>query len=297
MEIEIIATKFYQYSVSIKGFSKQTIKRYKYVINSYRKFAGVSKVNEVTVDNVRNLFFYGRTERHWSPNTFLVFYKSLSVFFKWCISQGYLQENPIADLAKPKLEQKLPKRLAKQDALRLLEIVYNYPYSSTFLRYRNHALFAMFIYAGLRLNECMQLKYSDVDLENKTIFIHLGKGSKDRMVPISSTLSVILQKYLIERKKLNKTCPEFFASYRLNQGFTQDGLKHLVEKIRAASKLKFSVHRLRHTFATLMIEGGCDIYSLSKMMGHGDIKTTTIYLSASIEHLQGQIMKHPLNTV
>ena len=65
--------------------------------------------------------------------------------------------------------------------------------------------------------------------------------------------------------------------------------------MRDASRLKFTIHKLRHTFATLMLEGGVDIYSLSKMMGHSDIKTTTIYLSASAEHLRSQMTKHPLN--
>jgi site-specific recombinase XerC len=94
------------------------------------------------------------------------------------MEQGCLQSNPLNDIEKPKIEQKLPKRFSKQESLRLLEIVYNYPYSSAFLRYRNHALFAMFIYPGLRLNECMHLKYADVDLDNKSIFICLGKGGK-----------------------------------------------------------------------------------------------------------------------
>jgi site-specific recombinase XerD len=76
---------------------------------------------------------------------------------------------------------------------------------------------------------------------------------------------------------------------------TETGIKRLVEAIREASGIKFTIHKLRHTFATLMLEGGCDIFSLSKMMGHSDIKTTTIYLAASAEHLRAQMIKHPLN--
>ncbi|MCI5056815.1 MAG: site-specific integrase, partial [Flavobacteriales bacterium] len=77
--------------------------------------------------------------------------------------------------------------------------------------------------------------------------------------------------------------------------FTDSGLRHLTSELRKVCNIDFTIHRLRHTFATLMIEGGCDIYSLSKMMGHSDISTTTIYLSTTTEHLRGQIMKHPLN--
>ena len=71
-------------------------------------------------------------------------------------------------------------------------------------------------------------------------------------------------------------------------------IKRLFAKLQQKSKLKFHPHMLRHTFATLMLEGGCDIFSLSKMMGHSDIKTTAIYLTATVKHLQGQMRKHPL---
>ena len=135
----------------------------------------------------------------------------------------------------------------------------------------------------------------DVDIENMSLFIRQGKGNKDRVVPICYTLASTLKRYQEERKRLGKTCPEFFASLNLNVGYTNNGLKRLVEQLRKATGLVFSVHKLRHTFATLMLEGGCDIYSLSKMMGHSDIKTTTIYLSASTELLRSQMTKHPLN--
>jgi len=128
------------------------------------------------------------------------------------------------------------------------------------------------------------------------IFVRLGKGNKDRIIPMSFTLAQSLNRYLVERRKQQKTCPEFFTSSNRNIGFTSSGLKLLVNQLKKASGLEFTIHKLRHTFATLMLEGGCDIYSLSKMMGHSDIKTTTIYLSASAEHLRSQVVKHPLNS-
>lgn len=74
----------------------------------------------------------------------------------------------------------------------------------------------------------------------------------------------------------------------------QTTVRKLIVKLKEASGVEFHAHLLRHTFATLMVEGGCDIYSLSKMMGHSQINTTTIYLSASVVHLQKQMHKHPL---
>lgn len=295
MDIEILVHKFCDYSLSIRGYSKDTIRRYRYVISSFRKYVGISEIGQVTEDNTRWLFYYGRSERNWSVNTFIVYHKTLLVFFRWCINQGYLEKNPILAIEKPKMEKRLPTKLNKQTTLRLLEIVYNYPYEYKFLRYRNHAIFSTFVFAGLRKQELLNLKYADVDVDNLTIFIRQGKGNKDRIIPISYTLAQSLKKYLDERKRLNKTNPEFFSSLRSNIGFTENGLKKLVEQMRKSSGTFFTVHKLRHTFATLMLEGGCDIYSLSKMMGHSDIKTTTIYLAASAEHLRAQIVKHPLN--
>ena len=294
MDIEILLEKFCDYSLSIKGYSPNTIRRYKYVITCFCRFAHVTDLSQVTDENVRAVFYMGRTNRKWSVNTFIVYHKSLLVFFRWCIKQGYMEKNPVLDIEIPKKEKRIPLKLTKQDSLKLLELVYNYPYQYPFLRYRNHAIFSMFIFAGLRKQELLNLKYTDIDIDNLTIFIRQGKGNKDRIIPISFTLAQSLKRYCAERKRLNKTHPEFFSSLKGNMGFTVNGLKKVVEQMRNSFGMRFSAHKLRHTFATLMLEGGCDIYSLSRMMGHSDIKTTTIYLSASAEHLRSQMTKHPL---
>lgn len=297
MDIPLLCAEFCEYSSSIKGLSKATIRRYKHVIGAFCRFTGIYNLDEVSEPKMRQLFFYGRTERKWSTHTYIVYKMTLLVFFRWCIKQGYLEKNPVEEIECPKLEKLLPRNLIKQDAMRLLDVVYNYPFESNFQRYRNHAIFAMFIFAGLRKNELLHLRYTDVDLENLTLFINRGKGNKDRFIPISYTLAAILKRYRDERNRLHKTCPEFFVSSFKNVGYSEKGLQRLVIAISSASGVPFTVHKLRHTFATLMLEGGCDIYNLSRMMGHSDIKTTTIYLSASAEHLRSQIGKHPLNTV
>lgn len=295
MEIQTLLEEFCEYSFAIRGHSKNTTHRYKCNMRSFCSFAGVTRLEQITPSVVRNFLYTGRTQRDWSVHTFLAYQTTLKVFFRWCRSLGYSKNDPAADIEKPKIPQTLPKGIAMRDAMRLLEIVYNYPYDYSFLRYRNHAIFSTFIFAGLRKSELLSLRLTDIDLENGTIFIRKGKGGKDRMVPICSALTQTLKRYLVERKRLNKTCPELFASLNKNSGYTDSGLKRLVVKMSSATGITFSLHGLRHTFATLMIEGGCDIYSLSKMMGHSDIKTTTIYLSASSEHLRTQITKHPLN--
>ena len=297
MNITSASKTFCDYSKYIRGYSPDTIQRYRTTIQLLSKHIQASEVEQCTSEKVRMFFYNGRLERHWAPNSFITYHKSLAVFFRWCVEQKYIRSNPTDGIEMPKTSKKLPPKLTRQEALRLLEIVQNYPYSYTFLRYRNYAIFATFIYAGLRKRELLQLRMVDVDLPNQSIFIRQGKGSKDRVVPMSSTLVGILQRYLEERVRLNKTCPEFFVSLNRNMGFTDTGMKRLVEFTKRVTGIRFGVHKLRHTFATLMLEGGCDIFSLSKMMGHSDIKTTTIYLAASAEHLRAQMVKHPLNNL
>ncbi|MFA7653459.1 MAG: tyrosine-type recombinase/integrase [Candidatus Magasanikbacteria bacterium] len=297
MDIQILARQFCDDSKYLKGYSPMTLRRYRQVIGFFGRFAGIEDVSQITHNKVKELFIHGRTVRKWSANTFICYHKTLAVFFRWCIKEGHMQANFTDDIEIPKLEKRLPPKLTKQDAMRLLEVAYNYPYDYHFLRYRNHAIFATFLFAGLRKKELLQLKLADVDLENLTIYVRQGKGSKDRIIPMSYRLADILNRYMKERRRLNKTCPGFFASLNHNQGLTEISLKRLVDKMRVASEIEFTIHKLRHTFATLMLEGGCDIFSLSKMMGHSDIKTTTIYLAASAEHLRAQIVKHPLNNI
>lgn len=295
MDFSIVCEEFYSYSLSIKGYSKATIRRYKYVLQSVSKFTSTEALDQITKEKLQWLFIYGRTQRKWSTHTYRVYFNTLVVFLRWCVKQGYLSASPDIDMELPKAEKRLPVKLTKQDALRVLETVYNYPFPSKFYRCRNHAIFATFIFAGLRKQELLHLRTTDIDLENLTIFVRQGKGAKDRIVPISYTLAHSLSRYNVERNKMRKTCPEFFVSSNRNMGYTDQGLRRLSKQINAACGFKFTIHKLRHTFATLMLEGGCDIYSLSKMMGHSDIKTTTIYLSATAEHLRAQMSKHPLN--
>jgi len=296
MNIELLLEDFCHHSKYIRGVSDSTVKRYRENIANFSSSAHISHISEVNEKKVLSFFLEGRVSKNWKTTTYKTYYMSLLVFFRWCVKHGYLDKNYAEGLELPKGSKSLPRKLSKQEAFKLLELTFNYPYSHKYLRYRNHALFSMFLFTGLRKSELLKLKLSDVDLENQSVFVK-GKGDKDRIIPLSSTLVHSLENYLRARKKQQKTCPEFFTSSNKNQGFTDSGLKRLILKMRKATGIRFKTHELRHTFATLMLEGGCDIYSLSKMMGHSDIKTTTIYLSATAEHLRSQVIKHPLNAV
>lgn len=293
MHIGNLLEDFCNYAKYIKGISDNSIKRYREKNGYFIAFSKISSFDELNHQMVLAFFFYGRVHKKWKATTYRSYYMSLVVFFDWALANGHLKENYVKGIELPKIPKSLPKSLSKSQTVMVLEAALNYPHEANFLRYRNHAIFATFIFAGIRKDELLKLTLDDVDIENKSLFIS-GKGSKERIVPMSYKLAGILERYLKERQKLHKTCPAFFTSLHLNRGYSDAGLRRLVKCIREASGIYFRPHMLRHTFATLMLEGGCDIYSLSKMMGHSDIKTTTLYLSASAEHLRSQLFKHPL---
>ena len=279
----------------MQGRAPRTLTRYRYVVRQFRVHAQIEDIGDVGPNNVKALFYWGRTERGWSVNTFLNVHKTLKVFFRWCIREGYMDGNYVDDIEVPRLEKRLVTKLTAEQALRILEVVYNFPGQGEFERARNHAMMAVYLFAGLRRQELLKLTVTDVDLNDMSIFVRQAKGAKDRIVPISTRLGETLRRYQALRTRAGRTCPEFFTSCWRNIPVSDTVLKRLVERTRKAIGMKFTVHQLRHTFATLMLEGGCDIYALSKMLGHSDIKTTTIYLAASSQHLRAQIRKHPLN--
>ncbi|WP_292942874.1 tyrosine-type recombinase/integrase [Olleya sp. UBA1516] len=293
MHIEQLLEIFCTYSKFIKGLSDNTIKRYSENINNFISLSEVNHFDDINEQKVLAFFFKGRVERKWKSTTYRTYYMTLIVFFDWAVANGHLETNYVKGIELPKIPKSLPKNLSKQQTNLILETTLNFPCSHRFIRYRNHAILSTFVFAGIRKDELFKLTLDDVDIENRTLFIN-GKGEKQRIIPISYRLAEILKRYLKERQKLKKTCPAFFTSFRLNKAYTDAGLRRVVKSIRECSGVYFRPHVLRHTFATLMLEGGCDVYSLSKMMGHNDIKTTTLYLSASAEHLRSVLMKHPL---
>ena len=297
MEFLELHHQFCEYCRALKNYRPSTLCGYRRTARLFHNFIGDQQLEAITPETVTAFFFHGRTQRNWATQTFLDYRKELLVFFRWCLANGYISRNPMDGLQKPRLEKRLPRNLTLEQSERLLEITRNLPYSHPFLRARDYAIVAMFIYCGLRASELLHLQFADVNLTNQVLCIREGKGAKDRVVPLPLRLIPTLREYLAERTRLSKTCPEFFASFYRNQGFTMSGLKRLVERLKVLSHIPFHVHMLRHTFATLMLEGGCDIFALSKIMGHADIKTTTIYLGVSIDHLKQAIQKHPLQSL
>lgn len=253
----------------------------------------ITRLRDMTFERLRR-YLYDKRLAGWKASTFSNQYRALKSFLSWCVKQGHLDIHPMQGIERPRIEKTLPRRISLDQARRVLDFAFHGPSVYRFERYRNRALLGVMIYAGLRAAETLNLLMTDVDLANSTIHVRCGKGAKDRLVPIGSTLRAYLLEYLKDRERAGKRSAFLFTPVRQDQGLAMSGLKRIIDRIRKRSGVEFSAHRLRHTFATLMLEGGCDLFSLQKMMGHSDIQTTTIYLSASAQMLQAQIAKHPL---
>lgn len=294
-EIQNLHDRFCQYSEAFKGNTKASIKWLKGEFKSFLKFSNVQSIKEVNRIVIEDWILKGKIEHNWSAKTIKSRLQAVSLFLDWCVREKLVEENFVKDIPKPKIPSRIPKNLTKEEALRLLDWARNYPYDYKFERTRAVAIIATFIYTGIRKEELRHLRVQDIDLENKSLFVFNGKGDKDRIIPLHDNLMIIYENYLKDRKRLKKCCPYFFTAMRQDSKMGDLVIRRLFKKLREKSKIEFYPHLLRHTFATLMLDGGCNLYALSRMLGHSDIKTTTIYLSASKAHLQEQIGKHPLS--
>lgn len=294
MSLSLLHKQFCQYKITFENLSHRTIEWHAYFFRSFLKSSQLNTIDEITRNSVENWIIWGRTIRNWSPKTAKSAIVSINVFLNWAVEQKLILENPAKKIPKPKLPKKIPKHLSLEQAEQLLLWVQQYNYKYPYEKDRAVAIIAMFMYTGVRVQELRNLTITDVDFTNKVVTINAGKGNKDRVIPLSSSLHGYLQPYFSNRNKTNPYSIYFFVSRDTNGKLSEKALRRLITKIRDTSKIYFTPHMLRHTFATLMLEGGCDVFSLSKMLGHSDIKTTTIYLTATVSHLQAQIGKHPL---
>jgi site-specific recombinase XerD len=285
---------FCQNCLIMKGQSRHTIAGYRDTIKSFVKFTGSTRLSEITIPTIEGWIARGTTEYQWSPVTSRGRIRYMLLFAKWLVARDLLPANPIEGIGLPRIPKKIPRHLDVDKAEHLLRCVRNHWFGSRFANARAHATIGTFIFTGVRKSELQSLELRDLDLPKRLISIRSGKGAKDRIVTIPPQLAGILADYLSERARLTaKESPYLF----LGKGggrLSDKTLRRMIRRARDASGVYFAPHLLRHTFATLMLEGGCDLFSLSRLLGHSSLNTTAIYLSATVSHLQQQALKHPV---
>ena len=220
----------------------------------------------------------------------------LRSFYRHLRREGLLEDDPTAHLRAPRQTRKLPQVLSRDEVARLLE----QPGGTEPSALRDRALLEVMYACGLRASEATGLEIGDVDLE-EGILRARGKGSKERLVPIGSSAGRALAVYVQRgRPKLvgDRLEPCLFLNHR-GAGLTRQGLYKIVQRHARSAGLasKMSPHTLRHTFATHLLAGGCDLRSLQEMLGHADIATTQLYTHLSTERIKEVYFKaHPRAT-
>ena len=209
----------------------------------------------------------------------------LRSFHRHLRRQGLIASDPTVHLKAPRQSRRLPHVLTRDEVARLLE----QPRGTGPRPLRDRALLEVMYACGLRASEAIALETGDVDLE-AGILRARGKGSKERIVPIGSAAARALGTYLERgRPKLvgERLEPRLFVNHR-GTGLTRQGLYKIVQRHAGSAGLaaKMSPHTLRHTFATHLLAGGCDLRSLQEMLGHADIATTQLYTHLSADRLR-----------
>jgi integrase/recombinase XerD len=209
----------------------------------------------------------------------------LRSFYRHLRREGIVQGDATADLRVPRRSQRLPQVLTRDEVARLLE----QPRGTSPTALRDRALLELMYACGLRASEAVDLEVSDLDLDGAVLRAR-GKGSKERIVPIGRQAVAAVRAYLQRgRRALVGHVPEphLFVNQR-GTGLTRQGLYKIVQRHAASAGLagKMSPHTLRHTFATHLLAGGCDLRALQEMLGHADVATTQIYTHLSAERLK-----------
>jgi integrase/recombinase XerD len=228
-----------------------------------------------------------------SPATIARRVAAIRSFFRHQALLGSRSDNPAAELDLPRRRRTLPRTLSPAEAERLVEAANGV----TPRALRDRALVELLYGAGLRVSEAVGLQKSSVDLDARLVRC-IGKGSKERMVPLGGAAARALAAYLGRgRPQLvgDRFESRLFVNHR-GHGLTRQGLYKIVQRYAASAGLasKMSPHTLRHTFATHLLAGGCDLRAVQEMLGHADIATTQIYTHLSAERLKDVYFRaHP----
>lgn len=271
-----------------RGYSENTVKSYQKDLSQFFKFVQKKKIDRDTVKNyLEHLYNEGfsvsSTERKLA---------CLKSFFKYLLREGDVDKDPTVDIKLPKKAKRLPKSLSIGETIRLISS----PREKSHISIRDAALLEMLYATGMRASEIVNLNISDINLS--VLFVRcLGKGAKERIVPINKVTLKALKGYLEEaRPKFPKKDDEALFVDKNGARLTRQGLWLIIKKYvrQSGIKGKTSPHTLRHSFATHLLEKGADLRSVQEMLGHADISTTQIYTSVSRERLKRVYNKaHP----
>lgn len=270
-----------------RNASIRTLRNYSHALNAYREWRAdaFSSWRDCTADDFR-LYLFELMKQELARSTIRLRFAALRSFFKYLVRRRGLGVSPLADVLLPKLERKLPVVLNLSQMEQLLEIPLKIdpgPRAKPWQPARDVAMMELFYSSGLRVSELVGLDVNDADFVSETVRV-LGKGNKERMVPIGSYAMLALQKY---RHQAGVQAGPLFINKSMKR-LSARSVQMLLKKYLHASDIGFDVtpHKLRHTFATHMLDCGADLRSVQALLGHASLSTTQIYTHVTKERMR-----------
>lgn len=269
-----------------KNYSNYTVESYKQDILEFLDYIDRESLDyqHIVYSDLRFFLMYlkdGKKDKNSSIDRKL---SSLRGFYQYLANEGIVSNNVFTLLNGPKKEKKIPRYFEYNE----LEALFDACDLSTSLGQRDRLILEMLYATGVRVGELVSIKISDINQNNRTILI-LGKGNKERIVPYGKYCEEILILYLQDGYlSLNtKNNPYLFLNYH-GEKLTERGVRYLLEEIikRTSIQKNISPHMIRHSFATHLLNQGCDLMTVQKLLGHESIKATQIYTHVTTDRLR-----------
>ncbi len=277
--------RFLQYIKDERRLSFHTISAYRNDLKQFFDFLSEFNISEIKDVNhtiirtwVVSLIDNGVSNR--SVNRKL---STLKSFYKYLIKTGSVKENPMFKVVAPKTSKRLPV-FVEEDSMKFLfeEIEFENNYEGL----RDKLILELFYATGMRLNELINLKYSNIDFGNKCIKV-LGKRNKERIIPLDIKLYDTINIYIKKRKEINTKEHYLFVTIKgekIYEKFVYRIVNSYLSKVTTITKK--SPHVLRHTFATHMLNNGADLNAIKEILGHSNLAATQVYTHNTIEKLK-----------
>lgn len=284
---------FLQDLAFVEGLSPNTISAYRQDLKLLAKWMERQDISNAFTVNTQQLedFLWELTKAGRKPKSIARLISSLKRFYLWAIEQQHTDLDPAGVLKSPKLDAKLPVVLTEEQVERLL----NAPDLTTALGIRDRAILELMYASGLRVSEVVNLPFEQINLSVGMVQV-VGKGSKERVVPIGEQAIEAVEQYLTASRPIlvgNKMVSTLFVS-RLARPMTRQTLWHRVKNLAASVDIQgdLSPHGLRHAFATHLLNHGADLRSVQLLLGHSDLSTTQIYTHVAKARLQSIHQQH-----
>ena len=278
---------FFDFMETERSASPRTVRNYRAALATYAGWRGEAFEGwrKATIDDFRD-YLFELMKKGLKRSTIRLRFAALRSFYKFLVLRRGLANSPVAGVQLPKPDKQLPVVLSVAQVEQLLNIPLTLepdPKSPAWLRLRDAAILELFYSCGLRISELLSIDVSDVDFIGETLQV-MGKGSKERIVPIDGPAINAIQRY---RQEAAITTGALFLSKRRTR-ITQQAVDQLLKKYLKMSDIPFAIspHKLRHSFATHLLDAGADLRSVQSLLGHASLSTTQIYTHVTKDRLK-----------